>query len=61
MKRKLTHFWSTIPSISTKGTMTSHLEQLKTYSAGNQGLGLGMSRIHGRVKPVNGTYPLPNL
>jgi hypothetical protein len=59
MKRKLTHFWSTIPSISTKGTMTSHLEQLKTYSAGNQGLGLGMSRIHGRVKPVNGTYSPP--
>jgi len=46
MKRKLKQWWSTIPPISTKGTITSHWTQkgTRTYYVGNQGLGLGQQQ-----------------
>jgi hypothetical protein len=43
MKRKYKQWWSTIPSISTKRTITSHLNSLNTYDVGNPDPGLGQT------------------
>jgi len=57
MKRKFNHWWSTIPPLSTKRTITSllhslHTKRITVYDVGNQGLGLGQTRKWGGVKPV---------
>ena len=49
--------WSTIPQISTKQAITSHLKSLNmkkitTYDVGNQCVGLGQAQKCGRVKPL---------
>jgi hypothetical protein len=49
-------WWITIPTISTKRTITSHLNSLNrknttSYDIGNPGPGLGQAQICGVVKP----------
>jgi len=50
-------WWSTIPPISTKRTITSHLNSLNTektmaYDVGNHGHGLGQTQKCGTVKLI---------
>lgn len=53
MKRKLKHCRSTIPTMSTKPTITSHLHLLNTtYDVGNPSTGWQQARKWGGVKPV---------
>ena len=59
MKRKFKQWWSTIPQISTKRIITSHLKSLnikKTmiYGIGKPDLGLGQAQKWCWIKPVNG-------
>ena len=63
MKSKFKQRWSTIPPISTKQTVTSHLSSLNTkktttYDAGYPGPGLGhvQTQKGGVVKPVNDSF-----
>jgi hypothetical protein len=61
----LIKLWSTIPLISTKRTITGHLNLLNTkktttYDVGNPGPGLGQAQKCGRVKPVNEIPTLPS-
>ena len=57
-------WWSTIPPVSTKQTITSHINSLSTkktvayYVSGNQGPGLWQAHKCDRVKLVNW---IPNL
>ena len=64
-KRKLKQWWSQITSISTKRTITSHLNwtqyKTKTYDVGNLGPSLGQTQQCGGVKPVNGDPTNPPL
>jgi hypothetical protein len=67
MKRNFKQYWSTIPPISTKQTITSLLKQLNTkkittYDVGNPGPGLsfGQTQKCGWVKHVNGISTLPS-
>ena len=51
--------WSTIPPISTRRTITSHLKSLNSKKAttndeGKSGPGLRQAQKGGRVKPNNG-------
>jgi hypothetical protein len=62
MKRKFKQWWLTIPTISTKWTITSHLNSLNTkktmaYDVVNPGPGLGQAQKGGEVKSING---IPN-
>ena len=56
---------STIPLISTKQTITSHLKSLNIkkniYNTGNPGLVLWQAQTCGGVKPLNGIPTLPHL
>jgi hypothetical protein len=59
LKIKLKHWWTTIPPMWTKWTITFHLKLLnmnKTtiYDVENPGPGLGQAHTRGVVKPVNG-------
>jgi hypothetical protein len=59
MKRNFKQWWSIILPISTKRTITSHLNSLKiekdqTYDIGNADLGLGQAYTCGGTKPING-------
>jgi hypothetical protein len=57
MQRKLKRWWSTIPLILTKLTITSHLslndEKTMTYDIGHPCHGLGQVQQWVEVKPVN--------
>ena len=58
MKRKLTQYYSTILTISTTWTISSHLNSMNirmimTYDVGNPGIGLGQAQKCGGVKQVN--------
>ena len=64
MKRKFKQWWSSIPPISTKRTVTSHLywtQTDQTYDVGNQSPGLGQVHTYVGVKPVNEILTLPLL
>ena len=69
IKKKINQIWWTIPLISTKQTITSHLKSLNTikqtttYDVGNPCPGLGQAQGCGWVKPVNEilTSPLDGL
>ena len=59
MKRKFKQWWLTIPTISTKWRITSHLNSLNTKKTMtddvvNPGPGLGQAQKGGGVKLVNG-------
>ena len=59
MKRKFKQWWLTIPTISTKWRITSHLNSLNTKKTMtddvvNPGPGLGQAQKGGGVKSVNG-------
>ena len=63
MKRKFKQWWLTIPTISPKWTITSHLNSLNTkktitYDVVNPGSGLEQAQKCGGVKLVNGTPSL---
>ena len=56
-KKKVKLWWSTISPISTKQTITSHLNSLNTrktmaYDVGNLGHGLGLTQKCDRVKLI---------
>jgi hypothetical protein len=62
MKREIKQYWSTISSISTKRTTTSHLKSLSlnakktmTYGIGNPCPSFGQAQQCGGVKLFNGT------
>jgi hypothetical protein len=64
-KKVYKQWWSTIPSISTKQTVTSHLSSLNTkktttYDDVNPGSDLGQAQTCGGVKQVNGILTLPS-
>ena len=66
MKRKLKQWWSTILLISTKQTITSHINSLNTkktmtYDVGYPGSGLGQAQKYGRVKPVKWDPNIPSF
>ena len=64
MRTKFKQWWWTIPPISTKGTVTSHLESdtehknggggTMIYDAGKPEPGLISAQKYGKVKLVNG-------
>ena len=59
MKRKFKQQRTTIPPISTKETITSHLKSLntkkiRTYVGGNPVPGFGPAQTFGSIKPGNG-------
>jgi hypothetical protein len=62
MKIKFKHWWSLIPSLSTKRTITSHLNWIKkciaTYDARDMGLDVGQAHTCGGLKPVGSQPPL---
>ena len=61
MKKTIKQSWSTIPPISTKQTITSHLISLNMkkpqnnteYDVGNPGPGLGQEQICDGFRPAN--------
>ena len=64
--KKFKQLWSRIPSISTKRTITSHLELTEhkkmgttTYDVGNAGPDLGQAQHFGGIKLANGIPTLP--
>jgi hypothetical protein len=67
-QRKFKRWWSTIPLMSTKRTITSHLKSLNTkrrtteYYVGNQGPGVGHVHNYSGLKSVVGipTRPSPH-
>jgi len=70
MKREFKQWWSTIPPISRKRTITSDLYSLNrretaTCDVGNPRPGLGQTQKCGRIKPVDTIptsstlFPLP--
>ena len=65
MKRKSKQWWPTMPSISTKQTITSHIKPMNikntTSDDGNPGHDLGRAQKCDGVKPINGNPNCPLL